>query len=459
MQIHTLQADLARLGFDCGPLDGLYGRRTTAALMEFKATSEVTPWEAHQAQLDDVKRPDIDELKKVGLFPKKWLKPLRNAMRFAAITPDRLAAFICELAVETKGFTHLHRLSENQTDDELYERFNINLVQRHTAPNVFKIAAIEWLDGGMNYAVDHGRYPELLDSVKSVEDRRTWLHWLAHVQTNFRPIYDYRSLPVSEDFMAPEPQTDEHSDQAPEPISPPLRRLVFLDVQHSGKPPAKMRDRGAQADLNHNGVIEVSELETAWTSILAYHLENKLIEQGYSVIRISDGWYRERHERVNRYSEAAAELGYQTQVYLALHLNSLIGGKPSDRSGLYSSFFFDHRSSANNGPKLAELIKESMTDQLAEWYATPASELSYFMDPDALHQQVADVRTFPASPGDWTKNAFFTIKGVGGSVVAICAEPYFMDQIYHPISEAGMKRAAVALFEGIHAWAEFKEST
>ena len=237
-----------------------------------------------------------------------------------------------------------------------------------------------------------------------------------------------------------------------------MKRLVFLDIQHAGKPPAKMSDRGAAADLNHNGITEISEAEARWTAVIAFHLEGHLLSAGYQVITLSDGWYKDRHARVNDYAGQAGELGYARSVYLALHLNSLHGGQPSDSSGTYSSFFYHHGTTQGNGDLLAQGIAESMKDQLAEWYAMPDSELSYHTDPATLHKQKPDARAIAAWPTGWTKNAFYTIKGVGQSV-AICAEPYFLDQIMHPISEGGMKRAARALFEGIHGWFLYKEQT
>lgn len=499
MKTHELQANLARLGLDCGPLDGIKGPRTQGSILDFyndfnANTAATTPLaellpEIVSLHNDAVKRPVLDDLNRLGPFSRKWMSALNGALRFACITPDRLPAFLCELAVETAGFTDLNQLAELQKNRALYERFEIAPLREgpllgvgERARHVFKIAALEWLDAGMNHAVDAGQYPMMLRAVEDPAERANWLSWLERCEATFGVVPDASNR--SEDDQAPELDADElpsadsaSDDEAPpvdesladeaplvdEPLAgegpeSPRKRLVFIDVQHAGKPPSRMRDRGATADLNHNGVIEVEELEAQWTAIIAFHLELMLLQAGYAVIRISDGWYRDRHERVNAYSEEAAEMGYAAQVYLALHLNSLIGGQPSDQSGKYSSFFFDARSAPHNGPKLAALIAESMTDELAQWYATPASKLPFHLDPAELHRQTPDVRAIPASASGWTKNAYHTIRGIQRPV-AICVEPYFMDQIHHPISESGMKRAARALFEGIHAWAGTKEQT
>lgn len=213
-----------------------------------------------------------------------------------------------------------------------------------------------------------------------------------------------------------------------------MKRLVYIDVQHSGKPPKRMADRGATADLNHNGMIEVEDMEARWTPIIAYHLEGLLLSDGYQVIPISDGWYSARHGRVNEYADQAEALGYHNQVYIALHLNSLIGGKPSDSSGKYSSFFFDRASSVDGGGLLAEKIASAMVKQLK------------------LAGAPEDARAIASHSSGWTANAYSTIRGLGQQVIGICAEPYFMDQILHPIHEEGMKQAAVAMKEGLDEW-------
>ena len=63
------------------------------------------------------------------------------------------------------------------------------------------------------------------------------------------------------------------------------------------------------------------------------------------------------------------------------------------------------------------------------------------------------VRKIPATPEDWTKNAYYTIKGVG-SPVAICSEPLFIDNAQHQelFNYEGMSLLAHAMAKGIDNW-------
>ena len=195
--------------------------------------------------------------------------------------------------------------------------------------------------------------------------------------------------------------------------------LIFLDRQHAGKPGRKVGDRGAQADLDGDGKIEVHEREAMLTPSYLLHAETRLLELGHDVITLSDGWYSERHNRVNRYSDAYSG----AKVYIAAHLNA--GG------GDYGALFYDHRSS--NGPKLAQKIALLMKHSFPELGG--------------------GVKIIPAKPNDWTRNALNTIGNVG-SPVAICFEPCFIDTDSHQIllTKEGLARLGKVLADGIHAW-------
>ena len=197
--------------------------------------------------------------------------------------------------------------------------------------------------------------------------------------------------------------------------------VVYLDRQHSGKPGRKASDRGAGSDLDGDGSVGVEEREAMMTARYLLACEVALLQMGHTVIPIADGWYSERHDRVNRY---AADFGPDVpQVYCSGHLNA--GG------GLYGAVFFDHRSSS--GPDLAQRI--------AGQIRMVAPEL------DA-------VKTFGASPDDWTKNAHATIAGVGRPV-AVCLEPLFIDQPAHAdlMTQEGLTVIGRAIAAGIDAWA------
>lgn len=197
--------------------------------------------------------------------------------------------------------------------------------------------------------------------------------------------------------------------------------LIFLDRQHAGKPGRKVSDRGAQADLDGDGKIEVHEREAMLTPKYLLNAEERLLELGHDVITLSDGWYSERHNRVNRYSQGVSG----PKVYVAAHINA--GG------GDYGAVFYDSRSSS--GPKLAQKIAIKMKNACPE------------ID--------GGIKIIPAKPDDWTLHANNTIRGVG-SPVAICFEPCFIDNDTHKVllTEAGLSRIGIALAEGIHSWVE-----
>ena len=111
-------------------------------------------------------------------------------------------------------------------------------------------------------------------------------------------------------------------------------------------------------------------------------------------------------------------------VYVAAHINA--GG------GSYGSVFYDHRSA--QGPKLAECIAQEMKGKLPE-----------------LQQ---NARAISANRGDWTKNAFYTIRWV--KAFAVCYEPCFIDTKAHRglFSVSGMDRIGHALAYGIHEFSK-----
>ena len=193
--------------------------------------------------------------------------------------------------------------------------------------------------------------------------------------------------------------------------------LVILDRQHSGQI-NRLNSIGAIADVDGDGEESIHEAEAFWTGYLSLALELELRQDGIHVIPISDGSYPERHARVNEY--AARYSG--PVVYIALHLNA--GG------GDYGAMFYDHRSAA--GADLADNIAEAMEKNLSE---------------------IRVVKKIPASPSDWTKNAYYTIKGVNRPV-SICSEPLFIDCDAHKqlLTIDGIHRLGAAMAQGIKTW-------
>ena len=189
--------------------------------------------------------------------------------------------------------------------------------------------------------------------------------------------------------------------------------IVFIDRQHAGKP-NKLDDRGASVDVDGDGKID---LEAIITARIAIQLEQFLMLQGHHVMPISDGTYKQRHARVNEY---AAMYPNEICIYLAMHLNA--GG------GTYGAFFHHHQST--NGAKLADHIGHCMMQNNID---------------------ISDCKTIAAHPEGWTKNAFYTIRGVGRPV-ALCCEPVFMDSPRGNLDNLTVTRIADAIAAGIHAY-------
>lgn len=193
--------------------------------------------------------------------------------------------------------------------------------------------------------------------------------------------------------------------------------IVFIDRQHAGKP-SKIDDRGAAVDINGDGDITSDEQEAHWTGYISLVLEQRLLEMGHKVISISDGRYSDRHARVNKY----ASLYDEPMVYLAMHLNA--GG------GSYGSFFYDCRSSA--GLELAQHLCAGMRSTV---------------------KTIRDFKTIECKPDNWTKNAYYTIKGVG-KPVSICCEPIFMDTHMDMLNAFGAAQIALGMAHGLNKWSQ-----
>lgn len=199
---------------------------------------------------------------------------------------------------------------------------------------------------------------------------------------------------------------------------------VYLDRQHSGKPGRRSGDRGAAADLDGDGLIEVHELEAMLTPVYLLEAEKRLIEYGFDVYTLSDGTYRDRHERVNEYDRDLDG----PSIYVSAHLNAGWNNRNGDGYGVV---FYDHRSRL--GPLLARRI---------------ARELSL------VAPELSDVKIRAASPHDWTRNAYATIAHV--NPVAVCYEPAFMDCDSHAAllnTPEGLEAIGRALANGINRYA------
>jgi len=190
--------------------------------------------------------------------------------------------------------------------------------------------------------------------------------------------------------------------------------IVFIDRQHAGQI-NKLKTRGATYDVDGDGVLD---REALITGEIAIKLEKILLLLGIDVMPISDGKYSERHQRVNEY---AAMYPNRKTIYLAMHLNA--GG------GSYGAFF--HHYASASGEKLAKQMCAEMIG----------------------NDIVKTCKAIEARPNDWTKNAFYTIKGVGRPV-ALCCEPLFMDNDEHAkmLNNDGIHAIATAMATGILKW-------
>jgi len=127
--------------------------------------------------------------------------------------------------------------------------------------------------------------------------------------------------------------------------------------------------------------------EAIYTGYLSLMIEERLLENGVKVIPITDGKYSDRHKRVNEYSR---RFQGEKQVYLALHLNC-------------------------GGPGLVRCLPKK------------------------------------ASAEDWTKNAWYTIRGIQAPI-AICCEPLFMDTHRDLLTLEHLKTIADAIATGVTRW-------
>lgn len=192
--------------------------------------------------------------------------------------------------------------------------------------------------------------------------------------------------------------------------------VVFLDRQHSGKNNRRSA-LGAADDVDGDGDKDVHDAEAIWTARYLLACEIRLRELGHDVMPISDGSYWERHKRANNYQRQD-----ETGIYIAAHLNAGVG-----RGIGYGSMFYDFRSA--KGKILADAINERLR------VACPELQ--------------GKVKSIEASPENWTKNAFHTIKGV--RAIGICAEPAFIDSSAHKplFSSKGMRAIGEAIADGI----------
>jgi hypothetical protein len=200
---------------------------------------------------------------------------------------------------------------------------------------------------------------------------------------------------------------------------------VFLDRQHFGKPPPNDKDRGVEVDLDGDGDVDSQEamLTPLYIAAAKAHLE----AQGHTVTVVEQGTYPDRHAQVCALAKALPT-SQRPAAYVACHLNA--------GHGSYGLVVHDGRSSG--GKRMADRVRAALR---AEFTA----------------EELSKVLVEAGQSGDWTRNAYNTIKGIyaGPSFLAgLCYEPVFVDTHRGLLSPANLDRMGVALAKGLIAWSQ-----
>ena len=191
-----------------------------------------------------------------------------------------------------------------------------------------------------------------------------------------------------------------------------MTALVFLDRQHSKAP----GDLGASTE-GHNSSKPYHTTEVALTPTYIQAASAKLAKMGDMSVFLGSGDYGLRAHIAR---EVVGYISGVEPVYLACHLNAGL----KDPSDAYGVVFYDAARPATAG--------------LAEWIA---SELN----------RVTGNRTkvIGAKPGDWTKNAYSTIRHISQFMPAFCLEPCFVEQD-HLMTPEKLHAMGEAIALGVH---------
>lgn len=202
--------------------------------------------------------------------------------------------------------------------------------------------------------------------------------------------------------------------------------LFIASVDHAGRPRRGFEDNGASFDLDFDGIPDIHEVSVnRWVALQmeAFFTAHSAITD---FVIMSDSEYSERHKRANRYGADA---------YLALHINSHT--RTDVNQGL---FFYDHRTKAGNGDRLARLMADEWRPVATELLGKPLT-----------------VKALPTTLPAW-KNPHYTIKGLKRPV-GICCEPWFLSNPAHRRAFAtpeGMKALAECYGRALLKWAQSK---
>jgi hypothetical protein len=185
--------------------------------------------------------------------------------------------------------------------------------------------------------------------------------------------------------------------------------LLILDRQHVGDP----------SDPGDVGAVLGDLVEAELTPVYIEAARDRAELAGLDVAVLDSGRYSERHAAAVRLARGRPD----RVAYVACHLNA---GKDE---GWRPAAFFDHRS--RGGAVLAA----DVTARLGRG------------------------RAFAARSGDWTGNAFATIRGVyegPANLSGLCFEPLYLEQLAAMTSDCerrqALERAGRELGAGVATW-------
>ena len=297
MSTTEIQFALSRLGYEPGRMDGQTGPRTQAALdaaglrgrSDADALSELLRRVADAG--DDVHEVSIEEMRALApKFPRAWLYALNASLTYGLITRARLPMFLAQLGHESAGFSTLEEFASGAayegradlgnvrngdgvrykgrgviqlTGRSNYRRYGallgVNLEERPeqaAEPRLaFQIAALYWLDRGINAPTDAGDLEAVTRRINGglngLADRRARLE---AAQRLFSPGTEGALAPSPEltaaPTLTPDADTtwsdlddivfDEHDDEEPTVIAPPptpAPRALVTPPEPSPAPP------------------------------------------------------------------------------------------------------------------------------------------------------------------------------------------------------------------------------
>ncbi len=192
---------------------------------------------------------------------------------------------------------------------------------------------------------------------------------------------------------------------------------VAYDVGHIGRTGNREGDLGARGGSIDEADCALIIAQSAW----------RASRKAHSPYLLTHSDYTERHSWAVRNG---------IRVYLAGHINAV-----DDKRVGVGKFFFHHETSKGNGDLLAALLAEEVSEVGTKLLGKPY-----------------ECKAIESQPGDWTKNAHYTIKKFGKSVrgIGVCCEPFFISNPKHRrvfCQPAALTQIGQAYHRAITRWA------